>query len=1422
MKPIDFLNLQRTFQMLDPSKSPDEIAVESYTRLFSKRQGIDWEELLRHRLVVVLAEAGSGKTYEFKYQADSLFNSGVPAFFIPLERLSSQPLEELLTSSELAAYREWRRSQAQMYLFLDAVDEAKFKGPGEFISALDRLYRELGAERVRARLTISSRISEWHPAEDLKALLARFAYDAPRRKKSIITNSDTLENPSHIIVVMEPLNEDQVASLAGTSTVSDWLSLKAELDQSHAWDFARRPVDVRSIVRLWNDKRRLGSLTDLIEHELDQGLREGTQRGASDALPIEKARSGAESLAAANTLCQDLSFNVLDDSFIGQKGGINPLTCLPTSWNQNEVRTLLTRPLFDAACYGKIRFHHRRLTDYLASSWLAARMKAGCELSDLEPILIATIDGKSVVRPHMEPVIAWLAGYRNEWAIKVREWILESSPDIHFRFGDPASLPGEYKRKLLTRLADLYRGRTYVSLQLDMESLSRFGSPELEDQIAGLIGDPSTPRDLRSDLIILALRSRLSKPLIPALKIACDDSEDEGLRRVAIALIRDVGDASTKQALAINVEQTSSMSSLFCGDLCQALYPFPLDEIQLINLIRKSDSVPDFSVDLPFYLERHLTEVATPESSLVLIKELLILGRSAPHIRFSGATPEISSDYAWVGEVIPSLLMKVLRQEHLIKANADLLVDALQFLDELQVYATRNHSLPEGLIDQILKHETVRKAYFDLLMHRREADCQSTQLMYLGQLYCHSLIHPILEDIDWLLQESRSHSLENHRELTSRFALQLALQSKQRLRGTLYYIRRSLWASVEPWRLAWALINMPWHSVQSFWFREIKHGFLTRRWRARIHRLHERVTRWLHHHKFVRSLKAGKNLGGLSSLAMRAYDEDSAGSKVIDWASLRPEFGAGIADAARQGCVKFWRTFSPPLPHEQVDARQIRPESIIGLAGIQTEVQEGTLDLHMLSSHEATLLVRYGLYSWNAFPSWFHEVSSLYREIATQVIGECIRFEWRQACPDGIPNSLLNRLVWHGASTTSLVVDEIKGLLTNGDPACTALLPNSISLIFKESSTPFQPLNALAPSRVLASEHASASFYTWLSVWLQIDAYRALECLEKLLNADVTPSALLIELSSHLSGHRKIGAPRISDPDFLTPRNLRVLIPLIYQYVDPSSDINRGRGAYSPTARDDAQHFRSSLLTHLAGFRSEEASKVLEELASLPLFTDHRDWIAHLLDRNRSQRALATAWTGEQIREFEQKMQLAPTTHEELFRITGLVLQEIKDTTERGERSRRADIHMEAEETRLRDWFQDELQRRARGRYFVTREEEVQDSKRTDIRIIHQACVPVPIELKWAENWSFNAHQERITNQLVGQYLRDVNAKRGIYLLGYIGKKNQQNWRDSSHTSYSFQELIEALQNYADGLVSGCTDLEDLKIIGVDFRRPCL
>ena len=120
---MDFVELNRFFV---PFKKEDE-PYRDYGPKWGPKLGgwLDWSDLLKHWRVVLLAEALSGKTTEFKKQAAKLIAEGRPAFFVSIEELADIGFEAALERGLIDKFRRWQQSEDEGWFFLDAVDEAR-------------------------------------------------------------------------------------------------------------------------------------------------------------------------------------------------------------------------------------------------------------------------------------------------------------------------------------------------------------------------------------------------------------------------------------------------------------------------------------------------------------------------------------------------------------------------------------------------------------------------------------------------------------------------------------------------------------------------------------------------------------------------------------------------------------------------------------------------------------------------------------------------------------------------------------------------------------------------------------------------------------------------------------------------------------------------------------------------------------------------------------------------------------------------------------------------------------------------------------------------------------------------------------------------------------------------------------------------
>jgi hypothetical protein len=129
-----FIELDRRFAQYTSDETPERLAERSYlAALQGTQQGISWDELLKNRLVVILGEPGSGKTWELRSQQQKHSSTH---FFLPLERLVKEEVSGILDDDDMRRFNTWKTKSYDATFFLDAIDESKLKQDNDFFTAL--------------------------------------------------------------------------------------------------------------------------------------------------------------------------------------------------------------------------------------------------------------------------------------------------------------------------------------------------------------------------------------------------------------------------------------------------------------------------------------------------------------------------------------------------------------------------------------------------------------------------------------------------------------------------------------------------------------------------------------------------------------------------------------------------------------------------------------------------------------------------------------------------------------------------------------------------------------------------------------------------------------------------------------------------------------------------------------------------------------------------------------------------------------------------------------------------------------------------------------------------------------------------------------------------------------------------------------
>jgi hypothetical protein len=1415
-----FVELHRRFETYKDNLTPDELAQQSYLSGFYGNQvGIGWDDLLSHRLVVILGEPGSGKSVELKSQHQRIKQT---SFFLRLEQLVTEDINSILDDDEKIRLEKWKSNNTEATFFLDAVDESKLKQDDDFIKALERVKKAIGSSLHRSRFVISSRISEWRPQTDKNAVIENLGLNSAKQDKQLPTEINIVT-----IVALQKSQVECYAKVLGVVQVDNFL---LAIEKSNAWAFAGRPLDVEHLIDYWKDKNHLANLTDLTEYMVNKLLAEVPNKLKQDPLTPEDARVGIESLAAAVLLCRTLKIRVSDYGLNKDESSITPSEALPETWLPADTLALTNRAIFDGATYGCLTFHHRYHTEYLAACWIKRLMANNCPLESLRDLLFATVDNQLVLRPNLAPVTAWLINEDNvPWRNRLRNMVLKTSPEIHLLYGDPAALPLDYRSKVLTALVKRYEGRDLVRLSWDRAALARFANNGLVDDINAYLIDTSISEDLRVDFLMVVREGKLVTCVPTVLKLFADNDVSENLKSYAVTVVRDIGDIQHRQQLASLCSAQTDLSNRLIGLLCEALFPRAIDVEGLLALLVRSKEMKREVLDLPYILKPLLKQELNSNTAAELLRGLLKLLKDAPLLD----TPPISKRYLWVTSLILTSLNSLFSSSSLVKTHYDVAIDAIGMLkiaDKYNLVELLHSDKADGLdlLEAAIKrHHDFRCHLFWTRVnnfrqqHHKEPDFHNIS----GYATFIPLSH---EDLEWLLSSAKNST--NTQDCLLSFKMSIEVMWSNREPYFLSLLRLLKCASTNREMLkqymqyAWLCLSAP---VRRFWYRYIKGKLLEKWWwenRLSVIKKNYRRIRdfwWLYRH--LSELKMGKYPTTLVHFAHDVGGDSQSQYSGSDWSKLVPKWGKRITEAVKLGCMNAWLEYSPDFPHEKSNRNSVNNYVIIGLAGLQAKWRAGLLDFNKLNSGEVEKAVRYACNELNGFPEWFSTLLEAKPDECSTVLSKAISGEWAYTEKLEHVYDVVAKLASTLNPSPAIWQVLIKQLQAS-DPLHPKILEYTLAAIFQSNNYSADKLHKLASERIQQYQPEQTQWLIWMKTWLQMDALSALSYLENelLKFSTVEQDLIVIRLCSSLSG-RWGEQPKLKHISYLEISALSKLIPLVYHHVRPKEDVERaGNGVYSPEARDHAQDFRSFLLESLNSRPDVEIDQVLVTFLTKPEMKLQHDWILHLLDGRKSKRAEDAIWCPKDIRIFSEKFISEPHSDDQLFRLIQRLIQNIKDEVEASENaSNRLQIRIGDKEGDFRGFLLKKLSDQSQGWFFITQETEVDLGQRPDLRVERDGLNTLPIEIKLADKgWTLPDLLNGLENQLVGQYLRPTNIRYGIYVLGNATPK--RNWEVPDSTEkLNFDELVKRIQGRAkviqDELREG---VDGIEVIGIDFSDP--
>lgn len=1372
--------IERTFQNV-PEDDVDKADQHEYLVALGWGRGTTWQDLLRSKRVLIISEAGAGKTYECQAQSRLLRDRGEPAFFVELASLASQPLRDLLDNDDAAQLDAWRVSQSDMAtFFLDSIDELTLS-VGSFRQALKNLKNAVDGKLGQTRIVITTRpipideklVREMLPVPDLPSPLEgsqeeSFANHAMRRGLGKPSRPDSDEVSAWRRVALIPLSQAQIGEFARLQGVGNSDQLLAELKRRDALPFARRPQDLIEICAGWKVQNRIRSHREQVCENVRVKLLPRDDRPEPAELSAEKALEGASRLALALLVTRRTAIrhNAAAD-VAPQEAALEPSIIL-ADWKPDERKALLERPLFTFASYGRVRFHHRSVTEYLAAQRLQELCRRRMPLRALKRLLFAETRGRTIVRPSMRPVAGWLA--LNERG--VFELLRDNEPAVLLDEGDPESLTHEQRIETLRAYVQRHGAGGRRGLNIPPIQIHRFAAPDLAAEIRRLWEGGVENPEVREILLDIMAEGRIGECADIAHDVAWDAKASTGERLSgldALIAVEDPRLGAIAQAIAAKDSRWPELTR----SATVRMFPRHLSVDQLCQLLAWINPQKNTFGDLNWQLARLIEKLVVDTSTLEALRDGLVglvsdgLQWQKERSHIVNARPHLSSPLAAI--CLRGLAMN--RSDAWLHAS----VLALRIPDREHGSDEARTALKEQLMN--LSADDNARLFWVADAFNRSLHAEADPWQRLVWLLFHYGAVELRPDRDgpWVTRALGDTSrAPADRALLLQAAMHLGPSREtwsEHLTGlkSLVADQPDLLAMIDQ------RLKQPQRSKEQ---RALERECAQQKLQDQRREAKNRAS-WIQFWREVahhpdraftpgRSRRTAYNLWRVMS-KKGDYSQQSGWNRRL----IEHHFDRATADRLRSTLMGLWRQDRPTLVSERQESeRNTYPLNwLLGLAGLYAEAEDPEWATQ-LNHDEALLAARYAALELNELPAWMEGLIASHPNAVDAILGEELSWELRQ--PAGQHgHSMLLQDIHHGPTAVSAVflprlldwLDTSGDLVDAGDNS-TAMAERARQVIgaLLEHGNPNirARLLALAQQR-LGNDLPEELAFVWLPALMRLDAVVGVDALEdRLRTVEPAERSLAVTWFGTLF-HDRRGEINPHD-SFFTPDLLLRLLRLAYRHVRPEDDA-RHEDAYSPDARDNAEVGRRDLWKALLGAKGEDGWRAKQELAGDPLFADLRDHILAVADEHWAQEIGSIILDEKQAAALDRSYEAPVTTNEAMFALMKDRLADLEDLL-RSDASPREAWSAITQERVMRREIARELSHAANGLYSVDQESVTGEEKESDIRLRsgasdHEAV----IELKLAERWSARDLRGAIGSQLVEKYLVTENRSSGCLLI---------------------------------------------------------
>jgi hypothetical protein len=258
---------------------------------------------------------------------------------------------------------------------------------------------------------------------------------------------------------------------------------------------------------------------------------------------------------------------------------------LLADWAPNEVLTLLERPIFVEGGYGRVRFHHRSVMEFLAARQIHELIEAGLLAQPAACRILFGLTGsnETILRPSMRPVAAWLALLRPDMFDRV----VKNEPDALLTQGDPESLTDLQRERALLGFVARYGKGHWRGLEVPNLQVARLAQLGLAGTVQSAWAAGVEAPEVRELLLRLVSAGLMQSCADLVARVAVDASCSDRERFEALQALAALGDSRLAPMVDAIVTLEPGWSERLARWVGTMLYPEHVTEAQLVQLLAR-------------------------------------------------------------------------------------------------------------------------------------------------------------------------------------------------------------------------------------------------------------------------------------------------------------------------------------------------------------------------------------------------------------------------------------------------------------------------------------------------------------------------------------------------------------------------------------------------------------------------------------------------------------------------------------------------------------------------------------------------------------------------------------------------------------------------------------------------------------------